>query len=254
MQVKVVTYATHSYGTFEDITNNKVGIDVDVLGWGQKWNGFMDKFKGVRKYIDNLNNDDIVIFLDGFDSEILRPLDEAIERFKSMDCKILISQVPKYQRSGILRYFTCKNHFNEKLNDLLKNNNTEIANSGLYMGYVKELKILFDKILNNHSKCKDDQRELNIARKDFDFIKIDKEDYVFSNDNNMDACFIQNPGKISFNRVFRGIREYSQFFLLELIILSIILTIIFRKKHIAILLFYYSLIILLFIYMDKSCI
>ncbi len=127
------------------------------------------------------------------------------------------------------------------------------ANTGLYMGYVKDLKMLLNDIINN-CKCNDDQRNYNSIYQKYRGTAIDREDYIFSNNNNMDACFIQNPGKLSFNRVFRGIREYSQFFLSEIIVLSIILTIFLHKKHITILLFYYLFVVFLFIYMDKSCI
>ena len=81
MVVKLITYATHSDGTFEDIKNNKFAIDVVVLGWNQKWNGFMDKFKAVRNYLNTLNPDDIAIFIDGFDTRINQPYNIIKQRF-----------------------------------------------------------------------------------------------------------------------------------------------------------------------------
>ena len=251
MVVKLITYATHSYGTFEDIINNEFGIDIIVLGWNQKWNGFMDKFKGIRNYIDILDDNDIIIFIDGFDSNILQSLEEAVNRFKKLDCKVLLSEVPKYQRDGIFKYFSSKTTFYEKLNNLKKIDS--IANSGLYMGYVKELKLIFDRIFKECYKCKDDQRNLNNIIEHFDFIKIDKEQFVFSNDNNMDACFIQNPGKISTNRISRGIREYSQYFLFEIFVLFLILFIIFKKFRKYIFVIYLILMILFIIFADHSC-
>ena len=94
MVVKLITYATHSYGTFKELVNNDLNIEVKVLGWGKKWNGFMDKIKGISVYIDTLNDDDIVIFVDGFDSKIIKPLDIVEKRFKSMNCKVLLSNDP----------------------------------------------------------------------------------------------------------------------------------------------------------------
>ena len=44
--IQVVTYATHSQGMFDELMNNQYGVDVKVLGWGEKWNGFKDKFIG----------------------------------------------------------------------------------------------------------------------------------------------------------------------------------------------------------------
>ena len=53
MTTHVITYATHSYGNFEELVNNKYGIKVIVLGWGKKWKGFTDKFNAVYKYSKN---------------------------------------------------------------------------------------------------------------------------------------------------------------------------------------------------------
>ena len=48
---------------------------------GRKWNGFMDKFKNMYKYIQTLPDDDIIIFIDGFDSKINQPIEVIKNRF-----------------------------------------------------------------------------------------------------------------------------------------------------------------------------
>ena len=45
MKIHYITYATHSMGMFENLVNNKYNIEIKVLGWGTKWNGFLDKVK-----------------------------------------------------------------------------------------------------------------------------------------------------------------------------------------------------------------
>ena len=35
--IYVVTYATHSFGNYKEMINNKYGIKFKVLGWGEKW-------------------------------------------------------------------------------------------------------------------------------------------------------------------------------------------------------------------------
>ena len=40
------------------------------IGWDTKWNGHKDKYKGILKYIESKNEDDIIVFLDGFDTKI----------------------------------------------------------------------------------------------------------------------------------------------------------------------------------------
>ena len=52
--MKIITYATHSEGLFDELINNKYNIPIIVLGYGTKWNSFIDKFKNVYKYIKEL--------------------------------------------------------------------------------------------------------------------------------------------------------------------------------------------------------
>lgn len=215
-----ITYATHSEGTFEELINNKFNIPVKVLGWGEKWNGFMDKFKNMYKYIQTLPDNDIIIFIDGFDSLINQPLDIIKNRFFQFKSDIIISQ-----------HFDT-NYIQKKIFGVCKNN--LVANSGLYMGYNTKIQELLNNILiNNYSS--DDQRALNSACKYFNNITIDKDKKIFNNLNhldryfnkNFDACFISTPGKLTFNRLKRVPGEYLPFIWKEILILIIVIIIIF---------------------------
>jgi hypothetical protein len=58
---------------FEELVNNEFGVPIKVLGWGTKWNGFSDKSKGLVEHLKTKNDDDdIVVFVDGFDSKVNR--------------------------------------------------------------------------------------------------------------------------------------------------------------------------------------
>ena len=129
---------------------------------------------------------------------------------------------------------------------LCKNN--MIANTGLYMGYVKYLKLIFNKI---SGKCYNDQRNINSICKYFDFIKIDSEDYIFSNNNNSNSCFIHTPGN---KGKWDSFKYFSQFYLIEISLLFVILFIISKKYRIYILIVYIILIVLLLLIIDTSCI
>ena len=52
MTVEIVTYANKSFGMFEELVNNDFGVKVKVLGMGKKWNGFLDKYKGLLEYME----------------------------------------------------------------------------------------------------------------------------------------------------------------------------------------------------------
>lgn len=216
--MKIITYATHSEGLFEELVNNKFGVDVVVLGVGTKWNGFMDKMQGVSSYIQNLQDDEIVVFVDGFDSYILKSLDGLEETFKSLDCDILVSE---HIMSFIPKYFTNK-IFGSCKND-------RVANSGLYMGYAGSMKKFQDAIMNE--KSSDDQTNLNSVCSKFPKLKVDTDCVIFKNIEphqkvetlyESKAFFGQTPGTFTFNRWTRAIKEYVPFFIPEIILIILV--------------------------------
>ena len=251
--IYVLTFATHAEGNFNNMINNSYGIKIKVLGWGKKWTGFKMKYIYVYNFIKNLKDNDIIIFLDGFDVYINGYLEDAIKIFKKNNYKVLFSkEIPMYK----INYFKNKvfNPYNEKY----------ILNTGLYMGYVKYLKILLHESLK--LKCNDDQRNMNILRNKYNFINIDINNEIFENiqyKNELkksDSIFVQKPGTISKNRLKRSIYEYSQFFLKEIILFIILLYIIvnvnkkINNKIKLLLILITILIIFFYIKIDKSCI
>lgn len=138
MDTEVLTVATHEEGYFNELINNKFNIDVKVLGFGRKWTGFTMKLELIYNYIKTLPDYKIIIFIDGFDSLINGTLNEAVNRFRNKNSKILFSK-DIYPHS----------FFAQKIFPKCKDN--IIVNSGLYMGYVKYLKILLSAVLQQ--KC-----------------------------------------------------------------------------------------------------
>jgi len=213
--MKVVTYATHSEGSFEKLVNNSYGVEVTVLGWGAKWNGFMDKINSVLEYIKILDSDELVVFVDGFDSFIMKPLDGLEETFKSFGCDVLVSKNTDYD------------HFSyvwEKVFGKCKEGVT--ANSGLYMGYASSL-VLFLTLVKDE-KSSDDQRNMNMACKKFPSLKIDTEYVILQNmipgkEEDTNAYFLSTPGVRTYSRVLRGLREYTPFFLPEILLVILLL-------------------------------
>ena len=248
--IHVLTFATHAEGNFNNMINNNYGIKIKVLGWGKKWTGFKMKYIYVYDYIKNLKDNDIIIFLDGFDVYINGYLDDALKIFKKNNYKVLFSLNSKYNL--FIDYSMNKIHN--------KNKNKYIANVGLYMGYIKYLKVFLNESLN--FKCNDDQRNMNILRNKYNFINIDINNEIFENiqyKNELkktDSIFVQQPGTISKNRLKRSIYEYSQFFLKEIIFLItfLIFFLLIKKSKLKIIILI-ILIIFYFFYkiIDKSC-
>lgn len=222
--MRVVTYATHSFGTFEEIVGNPYGIHVDVLGFGTKWTGFMDKIKGVVEYLERLPHNEIVIFIDGFDSKIQKPLDGLEEKFKSLNCKVLISKDPQIPGKFLTRkiFSTCTDN--------------QTANSGLYMGEAKFLKVFLKGVLDQDSD--DDQRNFNMTCSQHEWVKTDTKNEIFYNVHSFkreavpnNVYFVSYPGTPSIQRYTRSITEYYTFVLREIsLVLLIVALILFMWK------------------------
>ena len=187
MTFSIITYATHSQGKFDQLLQDCPSIHVG--GFGTKWNGFMDKIKFVHEFAQNKEPEHIIIFLDGFDTSIAKHPKLAVKRFKKQGCRILLSHgtlESTMWRSGRRRIFGVNDH--------------TVANSGLYMGYARDIAALTAEMIE--CDVADDQRALNIIthrRHNFD-IKVDYDHRVFYN-----TTFSDRDGRvIDSNAVFLG--------------------------------------------------
>ena len=242
MSLEVVTYANKSSGMFEELINNEHGVKVKVLGMGKKWNGFSDKFIGLLEYMETKNDDDIIVFVDGFDTKINKDISNVKSLFESYNCKILVSKNPDIFDIGF---------------GIPKCDNKHIGNVGMYMGYVKHLTILLKESVQ--LKCLDDQVNLNSLCKKYDFIKIDDKELIFKNFATLDkkesvnAVFISFPGSITLERISRHPKEYMQFYYIYILLINIALLAVFPKKQnylLSSLLFFTTFYVF---YADKSC-
>lgn len=212
--MKIITYATHRFGTFDTLIETVP--DIIVLGWGTKWTGFMDKFKGVLEYLDSVPDDEVVMFVDGFDSIIKKDLSDVEYVFKSMNCGVLVSG---HENDFMNTYIAPK---------IFTSCRNTIVNSGLYMGYAKYLKYMLIEALKSGED--DDQRALNMICSKVNFIKIDTDHIIFENCmndleciKNSDAFVVQTPGQYSVARYSRAVKEYGKYFIPEIILIIILL-------------------------------
>ena len=242
MSLEVVTYANKSSGMFEELVNNDFGVKVKVLGMGKKWNGYLDKSKGLLEYMETKKDDDIIVFIDGFDTKINKDISNVKSLFESYKCKVLFSKHPDMLDIGF-RFPKC--------------DDKNIGSGGMYMGYVKHLTVLLKESLK--PKCQDDQYNLNALCKKYDFIKVDDKEVIFKNFSPFDkkesvnAVFVSYPGSITLERMSRHPKEYMQFFYIYILFINIALLAVFPKKQnylLGSLLLFTTFYIF---YADKSC-
>ncbi len=245
MSIEFVTYANKSQGMFEELINNEFGIPVKVLGWGTKWNGYSDKTNGVIEYMKSKNDNDIIVFLDGFDTKINQNPKNIVELFKQYNCKVLLSKDPDISSSigRSMIFGSCTKN--------------SMANAGMYMGYVKELKLMLQS--ESEMKCLDDQVNFNTLCKKYNFIMVDEDEKIFKNfgpldkKTKSDALFVSYPGSPGVSRYSRAMIEYTQFlyiYILCLLILGLAFFPRYQKIILLILLLYTTFYTLV---ADKSC-
>lgn len=146
----IITVATESKYYFKYLVESckKNGVELTVLGFGKKWLGFNWRFKLMLKYLKKLSNNDIVCFVDGYDVICCRNLNKLEEEFikikKHKKCKIIVGNDKPNIFTLVTPFF-----FGKCDNKLL--------NAGTYIGYVRDLKIILQKIynLNPHNDADD---------------------------------------------------------------------------------------------------
>lgn len=218
---KIYTYATHSQGTFEDLLNNKFGVKINVVGMGDKWISFVEsKMMKIKNELENLDSELVIIFLDGFDTVINKHPDIAYDYYmQNSPDKILISK--ECEHNNMFATYFYKKVFLS----------SDPANSGMLMGKVKYMKKLYNNVIDYYKQYNitDDQRLINMFHTD---LKLDRDNYVFHNLNynernenysNYNAVFLQTPGLLTSDRIFRSIMDYTPYFIEEILLLFIII-------------------------------
>jgi len=152
--MKIVTVATDSNGYFEYLQKSckKYNVDLTVLGWQQKWKGFIWRLRLMRDFVEKQNENELIIFIDAYDVILLRNPETLEKEFKKMpnsDSSIIVG---KERHVQFLVEFTSELIFK-------RCNNTYI-NAGTYAGYAKNLKLFFKYVFKHVGEAKDDDQLL----------------------------------------------------------------------------------------------
>jgi hypothetical protein len=194
--MKAITVATHSERYFDILQESakRNNIDLVVLGWGEQWKGYVWKFNLLIEYLKTCNDDEIILFIDGYDVFFIRSEEDIIQNFLELknnnkNVKVFIGEDGK--PTDIISKYIYNRMFPDTCKDLK-------INTGMYIGYAKDLRDMFDNLCNTIS-CNDtmnDQRLLgNYCSQNPDNFFIDTENKIFLN------LFsdILNNNKIDFN-------------------------------------------------------
>ena len=219
MTLHIATVATHSeryLPVLEKMTEDR-GIKLQKLGFGKKYEGHFMKDLEMIEFLKPLPKDDIVVFLDGFDTLMLSDKEEVIKKFKESGKKMVIS-VENIRNS----FLTHSYHF-QKVQE-------KFINTGLYIGYVgyvlEFLKEMYSQDYNKKSNQTTWSSFLNkpTQKINLDDFGVDSSSKIFLNhsptcnnkfkfvkdqkrlvmEDKTKPCFIQGNGVVNMNYIIEG--------------------------------------------------
>lgn len=264
MTLYVVTVATHNDGYLDALKKSceNNNIKLNILGYGQKWEGFAWRFDLLNNFLQDKNDNDIILFIDAYDVIILNDINIILEKFLKYNKPIVISS----------------ENINNKINQYVYTKVFGICeynlNAGTYIGYIYALKQMFYLLKNKYNlkSCKNDDQCLLVnfynSNKEFvnKYITIDNESkifYVLTHDNilnyfynksykyekifenNKNPCIIHGPGNINMSLIldklnlpynkkirnyydYKFILNYIYFFINEIILMIFIIIILIK--------------------------
>jgi hypothetical protein len=154
-ELKIITVATEPKYYFNVLKESikKNNNELIVLGYGEKWKGFSWRYNLMIEYLNSINPNDIVCFIDGYDVISTRDLNELPNIFKRMkkeyNCKIIVG----YERHLNYIYKYIFQPFFGKCKNMP-------LNAGTYIGYAKDLLIILKELYKLNDPFKDDQMVL----------------------------------------------------------------------------------------------
>lgn len=169
--LSIITVATDTSKARKLFASRK-GWDIENLGENVLWEGGNmegpgggQKINLVKNHLLNLDPNDIVLFLDGYDTFVHLPIEQVLERYFAFKKEILFSAEPMCWPDKSIA------------NDFPETGGYKYLNSGTYIGTAKELLKMFDPPIENYE---DDQLycQKQYLTGLYD-IALDYESYVF---------------------------------------------------------------------------
>lgn len=186
-KIYYLTYATHSERLFDILLESakRNNIKLDVIGFGDKWIGWKNRAQQILDDIKDLDENQIICHIDGFDSIILGSDDELYEKFiNNFNGKKIVFSTDNTQNI-IAKYYKLKKFS-------LCNNN--FISAGMYIGYNYYIqKILIEFIKSNDT---DDQHFFSMLCNNDNNIGYDDNNLLFYN-----YQFLDNEKKYHNNRI-----------------------------------------------------
>lgn len=193
----VLSVATHEERMFKIFKEScaRNNVELRVLGFGQKWKGFAWRWELILEALEGVDDKEIVLVTDAFDTLILQTEKEITSRFLEFQTEIVFG-AHRVSKNIFVKYYCMKTF----------GCNTDVClNGGTYIGYAGAIKNLIQDL--EFEPSSDDQRVINLYHNrvkalDYD---IDHKLFYFAthfdpariDDGGVpDSCLISFPGRV----------------------------------------------------------
>lgn len=137
--MKVFTVATHSQNMFPFLQRSakRFGHNLHVLGWGETYRNHLQKDELMLEAVTSLPDDEIVCFVDGFDSILCSTPEELLHAYRASGNTFIMSVDGRRSKLQWLRYpLWCYSY----LRVFPRIHGGVFINTGMYMGTAREIK------------------------------------------------------------------------------------------------------------------
>ena len=183
--MKILALATHNRGYLPvlKILCGRNNNDLTIIEYHKKWKGFSwrirQTLKKIRK-IEQNNPDEIIMLIDAYDVLVLANHDEIIKKFHQFNCDILFSASCRETGQPDLS-FIYQNLLYPRNQYYFKTETESVLNAGCLLGYIKYIRIIFERMYERYKKTLDNDDQINLNNiylKDINY-KIDTHSRVF---------------------------------------------------------------------------
>ena len=148
-----ITYANDNHYHLHRLLTSAAhwGIPLQVLGLGEPWRGFLHRLAVLRKFIEDLADEQLVLCSDGYDAIYLQPAAVISERFQGFSSPVVFSAEMSFHAPG-----------NEAIADRYPESPTiyRYLNAGAFIGRCGPLKKILARVLAD-SRTDEDQSLLS---------------------------------------------------------------------------------------------
>lgn len=147
---KVIAFATNKQAYYDLFIESckRFNIDPVILGWGEKWIGFGEKMMMIRKYINDLQDDEVVISVDPFDVIFLSGLEEIEFKFNKLNVAFLCGALNLSFFNGAVY----NREFNKtKKKTPLKPTSYNFLNTGTWISRAGYARFVIDELIDSHN-------------------------------------------------------------------------------------------------------